>query len=58
MLASERGVALITALADLAVTKLFALTARPPNAGNEDLAIASRLRMGQAKHTRTFEVGA
>src|SRR5213079_687159 len=45
--ASERGEA-ITAFADLAVTKLFALTARPPNAGNEDLAIANRLRIGQA----------
>src|SRR5580698_3249151 len=56
VLASERGEA-ITALADLAVTKLFALTARPPNAGNEDLAIANRLRIGQAKHPRTFEVG-
>src|SRR5271168_722306 len=56
VLASERGEA-ITALADLAVTKLFALTARPPDAGNEDLAIPNRLRMGQAKHPRTFEVG-
>src|SRR5579864_7127441 len=56
VLTSERGEA-ITALADLAVTKLFALTARPPNAGNEDLAIANRLRIGQAKHPRTFEVG-
>src|SRR5579863_10480161 len=55
VLASERGEA-ITALADLAVTKLFALTARPPNAGNEDLAIANRLWIGQAKHPRTFEV--
>src|SRR6202162_4510030 len=55
VLASERGEA-IAALADLAVTKLFALTARPPNAGNEDLAIPNRLRMGQAKHPRTFEV--
>src|ERR1700691_1257887 len=56
VLASERGEA-ITALADLAVTKLFALTARPPNTGNEDLAIANRLRMGQAKYLHTFEVG-
>src|SRR6202140_1014722 len=56
VLASERGEA-ITALADLAVTKLFALTARPPNAGNEDLAIANRLRIGQAKHPRSFEMG-
>src|ERR1039458_4023579 len=56
VLASERCEA-ITALADLAVTKLFALTARPPDAGNEDLAIANRLRMGQAKHPSTFEVG-
>src|ERR1700686_2267496 len=56
VLVSEGGEA-ITALADLAVTKLFALTARPPNAGNEDLAIANRLRIGQAKHARTFEVG-
>src|SRR5579864_5857397 len=56
VLASERGEA-ITALANIAVTKLFALTARPPNAGNEDLAIANRLRIGQAKHPRTFEVG-
>src|SRR5580700_9013822 len=56
VLASERGEA-ITALADLAVTKLFALTARPPDAGNEDLAISNRLRMGQAKHPSTFEVG-
>src|ERR1700690_4286849 len=56
VLASERGEA-ITALADLAITKLFALTARSPDAGNEDLAIANRLRMGQAKHPRTFEVG-
>src|SRR5579863_7582965 len=55
VLASERGEA-ITALADLAVTKLFALTARPPNAGNEYLAIANRLRIGQAKLPRTFEV--
>src|SRR6202047_1732118 len=56
VLPSERGEA-ITALADLAVTKLFALTARPPNARNEDLAIANRLRIRQAKHARTFEVG-
>src|SRR5579862_2365569 len=56
VLASERGEA-IPALADLAVTKLFALTARSPNAGNEDLAMANRLRIGQAKHPCTFEVG-
>src|SRR6202453_5243689 len=56
VLASERSEK-ITALADLAITKLFALTARPPNAGYEDLAIANRFRMGQAKHPRTFEVG-
>src|SRR6202162_2737261 len=56
VLASERGEA-ITALADLAVTKLFALTARAPNAGNEDLVIANGLRIGQAKHARTLEVG-
>src|SRR5260370_17594503 len=56
VLACESGGG-IPALADLAVTKLFALTARPPNAGNEDLAIANRLRIGQAKHPRTFEVG-
>src|ERR1700730_10930160 len=47
----------MTALTDLAVTKLFALTARPPNAGNEDLAIANRLWSGQAKRPSTFEVG-
>src|SRR5579872_2256412 len=40
VLASEGGEA-ITALADLAVTKLFAFTTRPPNAGNEDLVIAN-----------------
>src|SRR6202521_3351182 len=56
VLASERGEA-ITALADLAVTKLFALTARPPNAGNEDLAIANRLRIGRAKHPHSCEMG-
>src|ERR1700688_872556 len=56
VLASERGEA-ITALADLAVAKLFALTARPPNASNEDLRSEERLRMGQAKHPSTFEVG-
>src|ERR1700692_1277845 len=55
VLTSERGEA-ITALADLAVAKLLALTARPPNAGNEDLAIPNRLRMGQAKRPRKFEV--
>src|SRR6202049_1985722 len=56
VLASERGET-ITALADLAITKLFALTARPPNAGNEDLAIANRLRIGRSKDARTFEGG-
>src|ERR1700677_4769537 len=55
VLASERGEA-ITALADLAVTKLFALSTRAPNTSNENLAIANRLRIGQAKHLGMFEV--
>jgi hypothetical protein len=47
----------MTTFTDLAVTKLVALSARAPNASNENLAKANRLRIGQAKYPGMFEVG-